>query len=89
MKAAWFATNANGFNKKTHDIRSLSRQLASEISEAVEELSNLLGEDTKMRYPDTIDRDSIPSTIYTVDQALSACDLARKILDLVQVHYLQ
>lgn len=88
LKAAWFARNANGFDRKSHDLRCLARGLTPELHECAQEVSTLLGEHTKMRYPDMIDRRHIPSTVYSEAQARNACEIARKILSSVDENYL-
>ena len=40
------------------------------------------------RYPDVLQRPNIPSTVYTRDQAVKACDLTKQILDGVSESYL-
>lgn len=39
------------------------------------------------RYPDHLQRPHIPSTVYTRDQAVQACEFARKILELVRENF--
>ena len=40
------------------------------------------------RYPDVLQRPHIPSTVFTREQAEQACEIARRILNLVEEEYI-
>ena len=40
------------------------------------------------RYPDVCHRPDIPSTVFTREQAEQACEIARRILNLVEEEYI-
>jgi len=50
-------------------------------------MERLLGDSTRMRYPDRIRCPKIPHDIYTRDMATQALELAREILNVVKAKF--
>ena len=55
-----------------------------ELVELARELENLVGDSTRMRYPDRMSYPQIPNDVYSKDMALKAREIAEKIVDRVK-----
>ena len=65
-------------------MRIVSRLGDSELLELARQLENLVVDSTRMRYPDRVCYPQIPNEVYSGETAVTAHELARKIVDKVR-----
>ena len=83
LKAAQYSVDSNKTN--VHNLVQNSLTLKdSNLTSLSSNLESLLGDSTRMRYPDQVCCPRIPSDIYTHEMACEALRLATKILDNVR-----
>lgn len=84
LKAAQFTINADA-KTLTHNLPSIAINLGEEsLISLASSLESLLGNSTRMRYPDCVSFRRIPNDIYTKDMATKAISIAQQILDIVK-----
>ena len=84
MKAAQFKMNAED-RVNVHNLVENSYSLDdSELTELASQLEVLVGESTRMRYPDRMCYPKIPNDVYTVEMATEALEIAKKIVERVR-----
>ena len=83
LKAAQYSVDSNKTN--VHNLVQNSLTLKdSNLTSLSSNLESLLGDSTRMRYPDQVCCPRIPSDIYTREMARQALQLATRILDNVR-----
>ena len=55
-----------------------------ELSQLARELETLVGDSTRMRYPDRMSYPKIPNDVYSRDMAARALEIAEKIVEQVK-----
>ncbi|KAK3594191.1 hypothetical protein CHS0354_030738 [Potamilus streckersoni] len=84
LKAARFSINGNNVMQHSHDLVQIASGLNNtNLSELARQLQCLVGEHTRMRYPDRFCIPSIPADFFTSEHSAKACDLTKEILNLV------
>lgn len=79
LKALWFNEDANNaFN--SHNLSSIAIGLPQTLSNLAEAMVRIVGHHTRMRYPDQMSGDEIPSTIYSQDDAEECLRIASAII---------
>ncbi|CAG2239588.1 unnamed protein product [Mytilus edulis] len=79
LKALWFNEDANNaFN--SHNLSSIAIGLPQTLSNLAEDMVRIVGHHTRMRYPDQMSGDEIPSTIYSQDDAEKCLRIASAII---------
>ncbi|KAK3591138.1 hypothetical protein CHS0354_040202 [Potamilus streckersoni] len=89
LKAGGFAVDANSVPRHSHQLTQIAAQLSDNIRELAQEIQNCVGEHTRMRYPDSIVNQRIPSESYTEGHATEMLRLTRRVHDLVNEEYLK
>ena len=56
----------------------------SELTQLASQLEDVVGDHTRMRYPDTVRFPQIPNEVYEVGMAQDALQLAKEIVERVQ-----
>ncbi|KAH3856975.1 hypothetical protein DPMN_099572 [Dreissena polymorpha] len=88
LKAAWFMKDANRCPRKEHRLSVISSGLDSVIAteaHSLEERLDIHGQDYfKLRYPDCVVSDEIPSEVFNKEQAEFAVATAKKIIGIVE-----
>ena len=83
MKAAQYAVDA--FKTKVHNLVQNSLILDdSRLINLSGELENIVGDSTRMRYPDRLDFPKIPNDVYKESDARQAEKVAREIVEKVR-----
>lgn len=83
LKAAQYTIDADKTN--VHNLGQNCNGLNdSELTELACQLENLVGDSTRMRYPDRVHFPQIPNDVYSDQTALQALQLAKKIVERVQ-----
>jgi len=83
LKAAQYAVDASKTN--FHNLVQNSLQLDdSELTTLSRNLERLVGDSTRMRYPDQLDFPQIPKDVYSEEMARQALALASEILERVR-----
>ncbi|KAL4232550.1 hypothetical protein ACF0H5_007241 [Mactra antiquata] len=90
LKAARYAIDSNKVHgvKYGHDLTFLASELNSNIRTLSRDLSNLTGYHTRMRYPDTLNGQTLPCDAYSEETALSVIQKADAILNAVNSAYI-
>ncbi|KAL3881556.1 hypothetical protein ACJMK2_027982 [Sinanodonta woodiana] len=83
LKAARFAIDGNSVQQYSHDLVSIASELNIDLVKLARQLQSLVGEDTRMRYPDRFSIPSIPADFFKSEHSKTACDLTKQILNLV------
>jgi len=84
LKAAQFTINADA-KSLTHHLRLIAIHLGdAELVTQASSLEILVGNSTRMRYPDCVSFPRIPDDIYTKDMATTAIEITRQILEIVK-----
>ena len=83
LKAARYCKHADKTN--VHNLVENCYGLEDpELVASARELENLVGDSTRMRYPDRMSYPQIPNDVYSKDMALKAREIAEKIVDRVK-----
>ena len=83
LKAAQYTIDAN--KTSVHNLATNCIGLNdSELTELACQLQNLVGDSTRMRYPDRMHFPQIPNDVYSDQTAQQALQLAKKIVERVQ-----
>ncbi|KAK3727489.1 hypothetical protein QZH41_006426 [Actinostola sp. cb2023] len=86
LKAAQYSRDAD--KSSTHNLSGIAIRLGnSELSSLAHSVECLLGDSTRMRYPDRVQYPNIPHDIYTRDMAAQAVERAREILNVVKAKF--
>ncbi|KAK3735703.1 hypothetical protein QZH41_001319 [Actinostola sp. cb2023] len=86
LKAAQYSRDAD--RSSTHNLSGIASSLGnSELISLAHSMECLLGDSTRMRYPDRVRYPKIPHDIYTRDMATQALKLARKIINVVKANF--
>ncbi|KAK3746288.1 hypothetical protein QZH41_016543, partial [Actinostola sp. cb2023] len=86
LKAAQYSRDAD--KSSTHSLSAIASSLDnSELLSLANSMERLLGDSTRMRYPDRVQYPNIPHDIYTTDMAAQALELAREILNVVKAKF--
>ncbi|KAL3881101.1 hypothetical protein ACJMK2_027563 [Sinanodonta woodiana] len=84
LKAARFAIDGNNVMQYSHDLVSIATGLSNtDLIKLARQLQDLVGDHTRMRYPDRFCMPSIPADFFTSEHSAKACDLTQEILNLV------
>ncbi|CAC5390294.1 unnamed protein product [Mytilus coruscus] len=82
LKAMWYNEDANNvFN--SHDLSSIAIGLPQELTDLAEDMVRIVGHHTRMRYPNQMSGDDIPSTIYSKHDADQCLMIASRIISFV------
>ena len=82
LKAAQYATDVERTN--IHNLLHICQELDdSELTQLASQLELLVGNSTRMRYPDRVCFPKIPNEVYSADMAKEALQLAKKIVQRV------
>ena len=83
LKAARYCKDADKMN--VHNLVENCYGLEdSELVESARELESLVGDSTRMRYPDRMCYPQIPNDVYSQDMAARAKEIAEKIVERVK-----
>ncbi|KAK3746289.1 hypothetical protein QZH41_016544, partial [Actinostola sp. cb2023] len=86
LKAAQYSRDAD--KSSTHNLSGIASSLGnSELISLAYSMECLLGDSTRMRYPDRVQCPNIPHDIYTRNMATQALELAREILNVVKAKF--
>ncbi|KAK3583158.1 hypothetical protein CHS0354_027571 [Potamilus streckersoni] len=84
LKGARFAIDGNNVPQHSHQLDLIASGLSNvPLLEIARQLQALVGEHTRMRYPDRFSAPSIPADYFTRDHSTKAFVLATQILNLV------
>ena len=82
LKAAQYAIDVERTN--IHNLLHICQELDnSELTQLASQLELLVGNSTRMRYPDRVCFPKIPNEVYSADMAKEALQLAKKIVQRV------
>ena len=82
LKAAQYAIDVERTN--IHSLLHICQELDdSELTQLASQLELLVGNSTRMRYPDRVCFPKIPNEVYSADMAKEALELAKKIVQRV------
>lgn len=83
LKAARYSKDADKTN--VHNLVDNCYGLEDpELADLAEQLENLVGDSTCMRYPDKMSYPQIPNDVYSHDMAAKAKEIAEKIVERVE-----
>jgi len=83
LKAAQYTIDADRMNE--HSLVQICSGLNdSELTQLASQLEDVVGDHTRMRYPDTVRFPQIPNEVYEVGMAQDALQLAKEIVERVQ-----
>ena len=84
LKAARYCKDADKTN--VHNLVENCYDLEDpELVESARELESLVGDSTRMRYPDRMSYPQIPNDVYSQDMAERAKEIAEKIVERVKM----
>lgn len=78
----WYYMDANNVSH-SHSLSAIAQGLAQELRDLAGEMGDIVGHHTRMRYPDQISGDDIPSTIYSQQDADKCLRIASDIISFV------
>lgn len=84
LKAVWFYKDANNCLTHSHDLCSLAGSLSTALSSSTSRLHSLLGNHTRMRYPDMYQVPYIPADKFDKNQAENSIKFASEIYEHVE-----
>ncbi|XP_052087084.1 sacsin-like [Mytilus californianus] len=82
LKAMWYNLDANNVSN-SHELSSIANGLPEELTVLARAMVSVVGHHTRMRYPDQISGDDIPSTIYSQQDADQCLSIASDIISFV------
>lgn len=83
MKAAQYSIDADKSN--VHNLVQNSYSLDDfELTQMASQLERLVGDSTRMRYPDRMTYPNIPNDVYKAEKAREALDIAKKVVERVR-----
>lgn len=83
MKAAQYDVDASKTN--VHNLVQNCDSLDDpELTQLATELESLVGDSTRMRYPDRMSYPQIPNDVYKAEKAREALEIARKVVERVK-----
>ncbi|VDH93736.1 sacsin [Mytilus galloprovincialis] len=82
LKAMWYYMDANNVSH-SHSLSHIAQGLAQELRDLAGGMGDIVGHHTRMRYPDQISGDDIPSTIYSQQDADQCLRKASDIISFV------
>ncbi|VDH93745.1 sacsin [Mytilus galloprovincialis] len=82
LKAMWYYMDANNVSH-SHTLSAIAQGLPQELRDLAGDMGDIVGYHTRMRYPDQISGDDIPSTIYSQQDADQCLRIASDIISFV------
>ncbi|CAG2204626.1 unnamed protein product [Mytilus edulis] len=82
LKAMWYYMDANNVSQ-SHSLSAIAEGLPQELRDLAGDMGGIVGYHTRMRYPDQISGDDIPSTIYSQQDADQCLRIASDIISFV------
>ncbi|CAC5385933.1 unnamed protein product [Mytilus coruscus] len=82
LKAMWYYMDANNVSH-SHTLSAIANGLPQELRDLAGDMGDIVGYHTRMRYPDQISGDDIPSTIYSQQDADKCLRIASDIISFV------
>ncbi|XP_052087293.1 sacsin-like [Mytilus californianus] len=82
LKAMWYYMDANNVSH-SHALSAIANGLPQELRDLASDMGDIVGYHTRMRYPDQISGDDIPSTIYSQQDADQCLRIASDIISFV------
>ncbi|XP_055956107.1 sacsin-like [Patella vulgata] len=81
LKAVWYTIDGNNVTH-AHNLYLVARELPYDnLKTLALELQNMIGDHTRMRYPDTLSYPQIPNDVYNKNHSQKGCEIARKIVN--------
>ncbi|KAK6178774.1 hypothetical protein SNE40_011284 [Patella caerulea] len=81
LKAVWYTIDGNKVTH-AHNVYQVACGLPYDnLKTLALELQNMIGDHTRMRYPDTLSYPQIPNDVYNKDHSQRGCEIARKIVN--------
>ena len=82
LKAMWFNIDANNrFIRASHQLCDIASGLPGAVPRLASEMVAVVGQHTRMRYPDQHGGDQIPATEYLAQHADKCLKLAEKMVE--------
>ncbi|KAK6188437.1 hypothetical protein SNE40_004610 [Patella caerulea] len=81
LKAVWYTIDGNKVTRD-HNVYQVAYDLPYDnLKTLALELQNMIGNHTRMRYPDTLSYPQIPNDVYNKDHSQRGCEIAEKIVN--------